>query len=133
MDTEREGIEAQDPLRALFIEAGHIAPAPGLTEKVLSALEAPADVAGPVPSLISGRAWVFLAFLLLTVLVIGSMLSPEGNGASTGPAAFPFLDMVPEVAETIRSRWMIAALAGLGTLVLIDHAIALRHRVNFTL
>jgi hypothetical protein len=41
--------------------------------------------------------------------------------------------MVPEVAETIRSRWMIAALAGLGTLVLIDHAIALRHRVNFTL
>ena len=128
MDDAYERIEVQDPVRSLFIEAGHIAPSAGLEERVVRAIGTPADVTRKVPSLISIQAWLILVFLLLTVLMIGSMHSPEGAFTPTGPVTSTFGESVGEFAEWLRSGWVLAAMACLGALVLIDHAIILRRR-----
>ena len=133
MDDAYERIEAQDPVRSLFIEAGHIAPSAGLEERVVRAIGTPADVTRKVPSLISIQAWVILVFLLLAVLMIGYMLSPEGAYTPTGPFTSTSGESVGKFAEWLRSRWVLSAMACLGILVMIDHAIILRRRSPLTL
>lgn len=132
MDSERERVGANDPLSVFFKEIGHIAPTLGLEEIVLGRLGG-ADAASQVPPLISTKGWVVSSALLFLFIAMGLFLAPNSSGSTTGMLKHMNWLQVPKMAELIDARWVITSLAGISTLLVLDHLIRSRVRALFAL
>ncbi len=124
MDAEHERVNTNDPLRALFQDAGHVVAPSGLEDRILVQLERPA--LRPTPALITPRTglWISAVTLLIIALFIQHASVPSMSFASRETLH------LPDFMGLLTNRWGMATMAGILALLAMDRLVQWRVRRN---
>lgn len=116
IDDRRVGPD--DPLRALFQEAGRRTAPPDLEARVMARLaEKPMRAVQPMP-LIPKRAW-WAILAILAALFVAACWAPETSGR-VGPWGRSLLSDLQSGLALLSSPWSFAALLGLAGVLAVD-------------
>jgi len=116
MDAEHERVRADDPLRVLFHDVGHLRGPVDLETNVLSRLAEHAAVVTPAPPLLSKRSWYVLSAFGLVILGLAFKLStPSYSGIGTMHGL-----QLPNVTAFFNSPWALTAMASIVFLLALD-------------